>query len=509
MNMPTSSTPSPVFPLRTHHIRDLTTAQAISALLLLSLLTASLRLLATRYLTPLRRIPGPFLASVSQLDRLRTAASGKQYEDHLAYHRQYGPLVRLGPRHVSIGFSPPPSSSTPTAVAKVDLNAAITTIYGVPTNYLKSDFYALFDVKDPRGPVFPTVFSVRDDALHKQIKRRVHGAYTTASMRTWEGKVDACVRIFLDKMAARFADRESGGFDLGSWLHWFAFDVVSDVSYSERLGFMEQEEDVGGIIAAIERRLMYNSTVGQAPGLHRWLLGNAVSAALLPRCLPGVFGRVNAAAYVVKFAGERLRKYRERKGELGAEEGGEQHGAEDMLARFKRYREDGREVMSDVELLSHAASNIFAGSDTTATTLRSIVFNLCRYPECYGKLMEEVDGVYAGRESDDCITFDEAAGMVYLQACIKEALRIHPVVGQLLERIVPEGGMQVGGVLLPKGTVVGVSPWVAARDPEVYGKDCEVFRPERWIEADAETLKRMERHNLAVRYDPTYIFAQG
>ena len=114
--------------------------------------------------------------------------------------------------------------------------------------------------------------------------------------------------------------------------------------------------------------------------------------------------------------------------------------------------------------------------------------------------MAEVDHLYEQRQTTDPITFDEACGMEYLQACIKEALRIHPVVGHLLERVVPEGGgMEIGGVHLPRGTVVGVSPWVAARDPEVYGVDCEVFRPERWIEADAEALKRMERNNLAVR----------
>lgn len=47
--------------------------------------------------------------------------------------------------------------------------------------------------------------------------------------------------------------------------------------------------------------------------------------------------------------------------------------------------------------------------------------------------------------------------MKYLQAVIKEGLRIHPAVGQLLERVVPEGGAEFGDVWLPKGTVVGVS----------------------------------------------------
>lgn len=81
---------------------------------------------------------------------------------------------------------------------------------------------------------------------------------------------------------------------------------------------------------------------------------------------------------------------------------------------------------------------------------------------------------------------------------MREALRMHPAVGQLLERIVPAGGATIDGVHLPAGTIVGINPWVAARDPAVYGSDAEVFRPERWIDADEQRLKLMDRNWLAV-----------
>jgi cytochrome P450 len=74
---------------------------------------------------------------------------------------------------------------------------------------------------------------------------------------------------------------------------------------------------------------------------------------------------------------------------------------------------------------------------------------------------------------------------------------MHPAVGQLLERVAPAGGVMINGVYLPEGTIVGMNPWVAARDP-VYGQDAETFRPERWIEADERTLKLMDRNWLAV-----------
>lgn len=75
---------------------------------------------------------------------------------------------------------------------------------------------------------------------------------------------------------------------------------------------------------------------------------------------------------------------------------------------------------------------------------------------------------------------------------------MHPAVGLLLERVVPQGGARLGDAWLSEGTVVGINPWVASRDKTVYGPDADVFRPERWLEADEKQLKLMERNFLAV-----------
>lgn len=115
-----------------------------------------------------------------------------------------------------------------------------------------------------------------------------------------------------------------------------------------------------------------------------------------------------------------------------------------MLDRFKRQK-DGIEVMSDKELLSHAASNIFAGSDTTAISLRSMFYYFCKNPQAYQKLVIEIDEMDAEGKLSDPITFAESNQMPYLQASMKEAMRMHPAVGLLLERVVPEGGTTIAG----------------------------------------------------------------
>lgn len=57
--------------------------------------------------------------------------------------------------------------------------------------------------------------------------------------------------------------------DLGTWLQYFAFDVVGEVTFASKLGFLEQGKDVDGMMKAIEGMLAYASLCGQVPELVR------------------------------------------------------------------------------------------------------------------------------------------------------------------------------------------------------------------------------------------------
>jgi cytochrome P450 len=424
-----------------------------------------IRSITRRYRHDLRKIPGPFLASFSNLDRIWSCAAGDQMNYHLALHAKHGRLVRVGPNHVSVS----------------DGNA-IQQLYSISTKFVKSEFYSMFDIKTPAG-VASTTFSVRDEAVHKAKKRPVANAFSMSTMRELEPMNDTCSEILTRKLKERIGQ----DVDLGTWLHWYAFDVISSITFSNRLGFMEEEKDVGNIIEAIEGRLVYNSIIGQAPWLHKYLFGNPL-VSYLASAIPAV-AVMNSSKFIVDFAAKQLQRYQGK--DTGSSE------LPDMLDRFKRFK-DGEQVMSDSELLSHAVSNIFAGSDTTAASLRAIFYFLGRTPLAHDKVLAELDeAVQEGRLSDP-VTFAEAQELKYFQAIVKEALRMHPAVGLLLERVVPRGGAEVGGVWLAGGTVVGINPWVAARDKEVYGEDSEIFKPERWLDASDKDLKAMERNFLAV-----------
>ncbi|OJJ96908.1 hypothetical protein ASPACDRAFT_46434 [Aspergillus aculeatus ATCC 16872] len=90
-------------------------------------------------------------------------------------------------------------------------------------------------------------------------------------------------------------------------------------------------------------------------------------------------------------------------------------------------------------------------------------------------------------------TLGPSGHMNPLDACVKEALRLHPPFCLPFERIVPSTGMTVSGRYLPLGTTVGMRPWVINRNSEVFGEDADMWRPERWL-SDAHSHAIMEKN---------------
>jgi cytochrome P450 len=118
-------------------------------------------------------------------------------------------------------------------------------------------------------------------------------------------------------------------------------------------------------------------------------------------------------------------------------------------------------------------------------------------PLAYIAFRKEIDdGIIAGRISKP-IREAEAKNLPYLQAIIKEALRLYPPAGGHLHKEVPKGGAEVCGYHLPEGVQVGVCLMYVGRDPATFGPDADTFRPERWLEAGRDEV-RLKLMNDAV-----------
>lgn len=222
--------------------------------------------------------------------------------------------------------------------------------------------------------------------------------------------------------------------------------------------------------------MKYASVIGQVPWLYYLLIANPIFQKFAPSS--SVIVDVTESAIRERSSPKFVSK---RKG--------------DFLAFFQKLHADKPEQFTSMDLFIGAGTNVFAGSDTTAIALRAIIYQLLMHPKSLTKLMREIDA-HHGDSPSFLFSLAEAGAMPYLRTCIKEALRLHPSIGMPLERYIPVGGAEICGIHLRAGTVVGVNPWVAGRDLAVYGSDAASFRPDRWLEADSEQLKLMERNYL-------------
>lgn len=115
-------------------------------------------------------------------------------------------------------------------------------------------------------------------------------------------------------------------------------------------------------------------------------------------------------------------------------------------------------------------------------------------PRCYAKLQAEIDSAQDQGLLSELITYKEATQHIpYLQLVMKEALRLHPGIPGILERMVPPDAPEICGIQLPAGTKIGVAASVIHRDRSIYGPDADAFRPERWTDSPPAMVREMEK----------------
>src|SRR5436190_7474750 len=138
------------------------------------------------------------------------------------------------------------------------------------------------------------------------------------------------------------------------------------------------------------------------------------------------------------------------------------------------------------ELWGESNVLMIAGSDTTSTGLASTIFYLLRNPRAMATLEKEIRGGFNNVE--DIVTGPHLNDLVYLKACIDEALRLAPAVPGAMPREVLPGGIVVDGVYLPEGSNCG-TPCYAIHRHQDYYREPLCFIPERWIEGATCRIK--------------------
>jgi len=262
--------------------------------------------------------------------------------------------------------------------------------------------------------------------------------------------------------------------DISRIISYFTLDVISQVAFGHEFGFLQNDSDPFGYIANLKEFLPAILVFGAYTELTK-ILKMPFMKALLPKSTDK-----RGLGKVMGFAKERVE---ERFGDKPLVR-------RDMLGSFIR------RGMTQEQLESETLTQITAGSDSTASALRMTLHYVCTTPDVQARLLAEVrEAIAAGRVSRPVIRDQEARHLPYLQACIKEGLRVYPPVTGLLAKQVPPEGVTIDGKFAPGGTWIGQNPWGMQRNKAIYGVDVEIFRPERWLQKDdsAEEKARVDR----------------
>ena len=132
-------------------------------------------------------------------------------------------------------------------------------------------------------------------------------------------------------------------------------------------------------------------------------------------------------------------------------------------------RDDDGNPLTDDELRDELITILLAGHETTATSIGWAFERLLRTPAALERLIAEI----RVGEGDD-----------YLEAVIKETLRVRPVVTEVFRA--PTAKTELGGFVFDPGTQLAASIMLVQYEPELYPPDPEAFRPERFLDGAPE-----------------------
>lgn len=269
--------------------------------------------------------------------------------------------------------------------------------------------------------------------------------------------------------------------DLAKKVQFLSLDVISNIGLGKAFGMLQSDRDIDDYLKSSEEGLALGNTalgmgftwITQMPFIGRFIAPSAKDK--------NGFGKMMAVCF--RLVDERAANSADEKS--------------DMIASFMRHGLAGNELRTE------ALELIIAGAETTSSAIRGTLLHIMTNPRVYFKLQREVDdAVHRGLApgmGEGLVTAAQAKDLPYLQAVIREALRLWPPVTNIFSRDVPTGGDNVvvdgESVFLPGETSIGYSACAMHMSEKIYGKDALAFRPERWLESDATRLAAMVQTN--------------
>ena len=353
------------------------------------------------YLHPLRRIPGPKLYAVSRIPWISDWLSGILHASVQRIHEEYGSVVRIAPDEVSF------------------INSwAWNDIYGPKgAKFVERDRKWYANLTEGQDDII-----VAKEADHLRFRKIFGPAFNDRALRENEGVVMRTIDLLMLRLKGH-AKENNGTADMTKWYNWATFDIIGSLVYGKSFGCLEKSDYHPWLKVVLQNIRL--SSYGAL--LERYSLFKRLLMLFLPR---SVLEMRNMHLGVIR----------------------------DLLAGRTKGQTSGKDVISLVEesdihitqgeLEANLGLLTMAGSETSATTLCAISFYLCKNQDASQKVRQEIDTVIH-REEEIC--YEMTRNLPYLNAVIKEALRLYPPtpVG-LPRRVVSKDGTFVGDFFVPK-----------------------------------------------------------
>ncbi|KAE9392893.1 cytochrome P450 [Gymnopus androsaceus JB14] len=155
--------------------------------------------------------------------------------------------------------------------------------------------------------------------------------------------------------------------------------------------------------------------------------------------------------------------------------------------------------LDDNEVLSQMSTLTFAAMDTTSSAMARLLHLLSNHPEVQDKLRQELTEAKRQKDGQE-FSYDELVALPYLDAVCRETLRLYPPASTPLrvtrqDAVIPLSkpitgldGTEMHEIAIPKGTSILVSILNANRNADLWGKDANEWKPERWLAPLPDTL---------------------
>ncbi|KAF3904413.1 hypothetical protein ABW21_db0205195 [Orbilia brochopaga] len=430
-------------------------------------------------LHPLAKYPTPSrLASLSQWYEFywNVIHDGQFLFRIEKWHKKYGPVIRIGPNELHIN------------------DPDFYSIAYAP-NYKFSNYRPHYNFVGTSEASMGIV----SNAIHKNRRIVLNPLFSKANIQKLDGNIRNHVKKFASIVSRRAWEDKEKGIYLGRLFRCLTIDIISEYAYSVSFNSLDGDPDAPFFLGMrnMLRRVWFFTFFWPLQSFFQSLPYDIIKM-IAPSDIRGIID-------VQKLCLDQVDEFRRDPTKASAKT------THTTIFQTLLQGNDAKSFirLSRNALLGEAWSLVAGGTESTAATLTSAVFEACLNVSIQERLHEELVRAFPDLTVDN-MTFANCEKLPYLvryfltnsslqygklimdghsqTAFIKEILRAAVGVPGHLPRIVPKGGTTAAGMFIPEGATVSMSIYLMHYNSDIY-TDPEKFDPERWLSTNSASFE--------------------